>query len=90
MDRARHRFQPTADRISAHSISWIATMETNYPSLPNGPVMCKTCATSGRSVEMQRHPLNASYEDASSLAVDKNLKTYRCPDCESVSVFSVD
>ena len=64
-------------------------MEKNYQTLPDGPVICETCALSGRNVEMQRHPKSASYDDKLPVSDDAGLQSYRCPDCENVSVFRV-
>jgi len=78
------------DQISAQSTTWIANMENVYPTLPSGPVICKTCANSGHKVEMQRHPQSTVREDRPSHAEDADLQTFRCPDCENISVFRVD
>lgn len=89
MDRAKHRSDPTTTGISARSISWIIIMEKDYPPLPDGPVNCKACADSGRNIEMRRDTENDSYEATLPTTEDTDLQTFRCPECESVSVFRV-
>ena len=64
-------------------------METKYEVRPDGPVICKSCASKGNSVEMEPHASNVSHTDVSDRLEDTGLKSYRCPECESVSYFRV-
>lgn len=68
---------------------WILIMEKNLPALPNGPVVCENRSDSHHDVKMQKYPQKTSVEAMSEFTADTELQTYRCPECESISVFSV-
>jgi hypothetical protein len=63
-------------------------MKTKYELRPDGPVICKECATKGVSVEMEPYAINAPDGDVSKRP-DTWLESYRCPNCESVSYFRI-
>jgi hypothetical protein len=60
-------------------------MAQTYPSLPDGPVLCSDCAKAGKQVEMVAQ---GSFDGDSSYG-SGNLRSYRCPSCESVEVFHI-
>lgn len=61
-----------------------------YRLLPDGPVLCDTCSSTGESVEMERYdPLPAEAQRWSQ-EQRTELQSYRCPGCEGVQVFRVD
>lgn len=64
-------------------------MTKTYPSLPEGPVVCQTCAKSGHHIEMKRDNLDNSYLEDLPLEPYAELQSYRCPDCETITVFRV-
>lgn len=64
-------------------------MGKTYRPLPEGPVICEACARSGRHVEMHRDKLEDSYLETPLLLEGSELQSYRCPDCENVTVFRV-
>lgn len=61
-----------------------------YRPLPDGPVLCHTCESTGESVEMEREA--SLPRDALKWSEEQNveLQSFRCPACESVQVFRVD
>lgn len=65
-------------------------MAKDYRSLPDGPVLCPTCANAGEKIEMQRQPDLPPDAQQWSDEHDVELQSYRCPDCEAVDVFRVD
>ncbi|WP_109126624.1 hypothetical protein [Dyella sp. C11] len=67
----------------------MAKTET-YRLLPDGPVLCDACTRTGSSIEMERD--DSLPAEALKWSEEKNteLQSYRCPECESVSVFRVD
>jgi hypothetical protein len=64
-------------------------MSETYLVLPEGPVVCKKCERSGRNAEMQPQPYHAKDDESRSSGENTELKTYRCPACEDVTVFRV-
>lgn len=62
----------------------------NDPNLtPSRPVICEVCANAGRSVEMQPDTQGNSYLDSSTSGEVPGLRTFRCPECENIQVFTV-
>jgi len=61
-----------------------------YQPFPEGPVLCDTCQRAGERVEMEAHKTLPA--EARKWAEERNteLRSYRCPECESVQVFRVD
>jgi hypothetical protein len=66
-------------------------MESSYPQLPDGPVICERCANEGqgRKIVMQRFSPNTP-ETASTMPTESSqFQSYRCPSCEHVAIFRV-
>jgi len=61
----------------------------NDPNLTQSPVICEVCANAGHSVEMQPDTQGNSYLDSSTSSAVPGLRTFRCPECESIQVFTV-
>ena len=57
---------------------------SSYPSLPEGRIVCEACANTGKKIEMGRYSPEGEH------AAKSELASYRCPECESISVFQVD
>jgi hypothetical protein len=66
-------------------------MANEYPApLPRGQVLCETCKQAGQKVEMERYdPNTPANGERTGAANDTELRTYRCPVCEDVSMFRV-
>lgn len=65
-------------------------MANDYRSLPDGPVICDSCARTGHNVEMQPHDKLPMEAVEWAKEEDTELQSYRCPSCESIEVFRVD
>lgn len=60
-----------------------------YRSLPEQPVLCDTCSRAGSRVEMEPHKTLPAEARKWAQEQDTELRSYRCPVCESVEVFRV-
>jgi GNAT superfamily N-acetyltransferase len=67
----------------------IYTLDLRHEVRPDGPVICKACASKGHAVEMKPHAIKVPHADVSERSENTELKSYRCPQCEGVSYFRV-
>jgi len=66
-------------------------MSKHHPHHPRGKILCPTCAKQGKVTEMiAQDTIDRSFLDPKPDDTPANLRSYRCPDCETVQVFEVD
>jgi hypothetical protein len=65
------------------------TIHQAYLPLPAGPVLCDTCSRAGSKVEMEPHKTLPAEARKWAEQQHAELRSYRCPECESVQVFRV-
>lgn len=63
-------------------------MNAKYEVRPDGPVVCKECASNGHTIEMEPYAENVPDYDPLKRSYD-GLESYRCPNCESIRYFRI-
>lgn len=66
-------------------------MSKPHSQLPGNKILCPSCASQSRVMEMiEQDAIDQSFLDPKSSDTPVNLRSYRCPACETVQVFEVD
>lgn len=66
-------------------------MSKPHSQLADDKIPCPSCASQGKVTEMiAQDAIDRSFLDAKPDDTPANLRSYRCPVCETVQVFEVD
>ncbi|MDE2342338.1 MAG: hypothetical protein KGL63_02925 [Betaproteobacteria bacterium] len=66
-------------------------MNKPHSQLPGDKILCPSCASQGSTVEMiEQDAIDQLFLGPKPSDTPANLRSYRCPACETVQVFEVD